>query len=82
MTPTIDDHHPAPIGERVTSSEISSLIVWMRRLTEAGPRQADPAELAAFHRAKQDLLARIQHYTPTPNTPADHAVDQAGAPRD
>lgn len=75
---TIDDQHPAPIRQHVTSSEIANLIAWMRRLTDAGPRQADPAELAAFQHTKQNLLTRIQHHTPTPNTPAD----QAGDPRD
>jgi hypothetical protein len=47
-----------PAG-RVTSSEISGLITWMRRLSDAGASRADPAELAAFHHAKQALLARI-----------------------
>lgn len=46
---------PAP-----APGEVSALIAWMRRLSDAGIHQADPAELAAFHHAKQDLLARIQ----------------------
>jgi hypothetical protein len=40
-------------------AEVSALIAWMRRLSDAGGRR-DPAELAAFHDAKKDLLARIQ----------------------
>jgi hypothetical protein len=41
------------------AAEVSALIAWMRRLSDAGVRQADPAELAAFQNAKKDLLARI-----------------------
>jgi hypothetical protein len=41
-------------------AEVSALIAWMRRLSDAGPHQADPGELAAFQDAKKDLLARIQ----------------------
>jgi hypothetical protein len=48
-----------PPASQVTSSEISGLITWMRRLSDAGASRADPAELAAFHHAKQALLARI-----------------------
>lgn len=48
MTPA-----PAP-------GEISALIAWMRELSGAGASLADPAELAAFHQAKKDLLARIE----------------------
>lgn len=40
-------------------AEVSALIAWMRRLSNAGPRR-DPADLAAFQEAKKDLLARIQ----------------------
>jgi hypothetical protein len=40
-------------------AEVSALIAWMRRLSDAGPRR-DPGELAAFQDAKKDLLARIQ----------------------
>ena len=50
--------------------EISALIAWMRRLSDAGTHQASPAELAAFHHAKRDLLTRIQrpgHPLATPN---------------
>jgi hypothetical protein len=39
-------------------AEVSALIAWMRRLSDAGGRR-DPAELAAFQDAKKDLLARI-----------------------
>jgi hypothetical protein len=40
-------------------AEVSALIAWMRRLSDAGGR-LDPAELAAFQDAKKDLLARIR----------------------
>jgi hypothetical protein len=73
VTP-FDDHQP---GERVTIAQICNLTAWMRRLTDSGIGQADPADLAAFGRAKADLLARIQH-TWTPNA----LSDQAGDPRD
>jgi hypothetical protein len=43
------------------AAEVSALIAWMRRLSDTGFTRVDPAELAAFHRAKQDLLERIQH---------------------
>ena len=55
-------------------AEVSALIAWMRRLSDAGVRRASPAELAAFQHAKKDLLARIQ---------ASHAPDdQPGDPGD
>jgi hypothetical protein len=44
-------------------AEVSALIAWMRRLSDAGGRR-DPAELAAFQDAKKDLLARIQASCP------------------
>ena len=53
-------------------AEVSALIAWMRRLSDAGPRR-DPAELAAFREAKKDLLARIERHR-------DHD-DQPGDPR-
>jgi hypothetical protein len=52
---------PAP-----APGEVSALIAWMRRLSDAGIRRADPAELAAFQHAKQDLLARIGHHRHAP----------------
>jgi hypothetical protein len=57
---------PAP-----APGEVSALITWMRRLSDAGIRQADPAELAAFQHAKQDLLARIEASRPPDNQPGD-----------
>jgi len=51
------------------AAEISALIAWMRRLSDAGLHRADPAELAAFHHAKTSLLARIEHHSPAPATP-------------
>jgi hypothetical protein len=43
------------------ASEVSALITWARRLSDGGVHRADPAELAAFHHARHELLARIQH---------------------
>lgn len=40
--------------------EVSALIAWMRRLSDAGIRNASPAELAAFQDAKKNLIARIE----------------------
>jgi len=67
-------HHASPPA----LSEVSALIAWMRRLSDAGTHRADPAELAAFHHAKQDLIARIQHRDHTPATP----YGQPGEPVD
>ena len=54
-------------------AEVSALIAWMRRLSDAGAHLADPAELDAYQHAKKDLIARIQ---------ASHAPDdQPGDPR-
>jgi hypothetical protein len=54
------DYH-ASLPEPVSTQEISRLITWMRRLSDAGIGRADPAELAAFRQAKAGLLARIDH---------------------
>jgi hypothetical protein len=54
------DHHE-PLPGPVSTQEISSLITWMRRLSDAGISRADPAELTAFRHAKAGLLARIDH---------------------
>jgi hypothetical protein len=62
----------SPAG-RVSIGEISDLIAWMRRLSDAGIHRVDPAELAAFHAAKHDLLARIAQ----PSHRCDDAPDQA-----
>jgi hypothetical protein len=43
----------------------------MRRLSDAGIHQADPAELAAFRHAKKDLLARIEAGSTPGNRPGD-----------
>jgi hypothetical protein len=59
-----------PPAGRVTSSEISGLITWMRRLPDAGASRADPAELAAFQHAKQALLARIAGHNPRGDQPS------------
>jgi hypothetical protein len=47
----------------------------MRRLSDAGVHQADPAGLAAFHHAKQDLLTRPEHHDRTPAAPHDQPGD-------
>ena len=52
-------------------AEVSALIAWMRRLSDAGARQADPAELAAFQNAKNDLLARIERSHAPGDQPGD-----------
>jgi hypothetical protein len=57
------------------ASEISALIAWMRRLSDAGVHRADPAELAAFRHAKQGLLARIERHHRTPPAPYDQPGD-------
>ena len=51
------------------ASEVSALIAWMRRLSDAGAGRADPAELAAFQNAKKDLIARIGHRDEQPGDP-------------
>ena len=56
-----------------TTGEISALIAWMRRLSDAGIHRADPAELAAFQLAKAGLLARIQRHSHA--TPCDQPGD-------
>lgn len=47
----------------MTLAEVTQLIAWTRRLSDAGA-DPDPAELAAFLLAKRDLLTRIQHQHP------------------
>ncbi|MFG1711305.1 hypothetical protein ACFLIM_49980 [Nonomuraea sp. M3C6] len=51
--------HDAPACVR----EIANLLAWCRRLSERGPGNADPAELAAYQQAKHQLLARLTHDT-------------------
>jgi hypothetical protein len=51
------------------ASEVSALIAWMRRLSDAGASHADPAELAAFQNAKKDLIARIERHRRQPGDP-------------
>jgi hypothetical protein len=53
------------ITDPVTATEIADLTTWMRRLSQAGISQADPADLAAFHQAKQALLARLGTQNPS-----------------
>jgi hypothetical protein len=47
----------------------------MRRLSDAGVHRAGPAELAAFHHAKQDLLTRLERHDRTPAAPHDQPGD-------
>jgi hypothetical protein len=70
---TVPATHP-PAG-RPAVSEISALIAWMRRLSDAGVDQADPAELAAFQHVKQDLLTRLERGGRTPQAPHDQPGD-------
>jgi hypothetical protein len=39
--------------------DIADLLTWCRRLSDAGPGNADPTELAAYQQAKSELLARL-----------------------
>ncbi len=50
-----DAHHDAHDCVR----DIADLLTWCRRLSDAGPDNADPAELAAYQQAKGELLARL-----------------------
>lgn len=49
--------------------DIADLLAWCRRLTEQGPGNADPAELAAYQQAKHHLLARLTGATQITHTP-------------
>jgi hypothetical protein len=69
----------SPAAGSPAAGEISALIAWMRRLSDTGPRQAGPAELAAFLHAKRDLLARIERCSPQP--PPATPYGQSGDPR-
>ena len=64
-----------PSAGRPAVSEISALIAWMRRLSDAGAHRADPAEVAAIGHAKKDLLTRIERHDRTPATPDDQPGD-------
>jgi hypothetical protein len=64
-----------PPAARPAVPEISALIAWMRRLSDAGVHRADPAELAAFQHAKRDLLTRLERCNRTPGTPHDQPGD-------
>ena len=64
----------APAG-RPAIPEISALITWMRRLSDAGVHRADPAELAAFQHAKRDLLTRLERHDRAPAAPHDQPGD-------
>jgi hypothetical protein len=62
-----------PRAARPAPAEISALIAWARRLSDTGVTRADPAELAAFHQAKQDLLERIQRHNHARATTGNHS---------
>ena len=68
-------HSPVPSAGRPAAAEISALIAWMRRLSDVGVHRADPAELAAFRRAKQDLLTRLERHGRAPAAPHDQPGD-------
>jgi hypothetical protein len=70
---------PPPAGPagRPAAWEISALIAWMRRLSDAGLHRAGPAELAAFQHAKKNLLTRIEQH----NHPAQAPHRQPGDDR-
>lgn len=77
---TAPTNHPAlpatsTATSRPTATEISALTAWMRRLSDAGPHRPDPAELAAFSRAKADLLERIERHNHPQPTPCDQPGD-------
>ncbi len=65
----------APSAGPPPAWEISALIAWMRRLSDTGAHRAGPAELAAFHHAKHDLLTRIQRHNHPPATPDEQPGD-------
>ena len=48
----------SPTPERPSAAEIADLLAWARSLSGAGP-DADPADRAAYQKAKTTLLARI-----------------------
>jgi hypothetical protein len=73
---TTPGDHRSPLSGPVSTQEISRLIAWMRRLSDAGASRADPAELAAFRHAKTELLARIDHASR-----AQAPASQPGDPR-
>jgi hypothetical protein len=49
--------------------DIADLLAWCRRLTDQGPGNAAPAELAAYQQAKHELLARLTGATQITHTP-------------
>jgi hypothetical protein len=61
--------------EPVTAKEIAELTAWARRLSAAGLASADAGELAAFHAAKTELLARIQTGTGDTIEHVEHCED-------
>lgn len=44
---------------QVTARDISELLAWARRLSDAGPGNVTATEMAAYQTAKHDLIARI-----------------------
>ena len=68
-------HRASPSAGPPAASEVSALITWMRRLSDAGVHRADPAELAAFRHAKQDLLTRLERHDRTPAASHDQPGD-------
>ena len=72
-------HHHQP----VTTTEIANLLAWARALTRTA---ADPAQKAAYQKAKADLLTRIaaEHPDDTPahQTPAASPATTVSNPED
>jgi hypothetical protein len=58
---TTPDHR---CTDKPSLGEISELIAWARRLSDAGITDIPAAELAAYQAAKHNLLARINALEP------------------
>jgi hypothetical protein len=59
----------SPTPDRPSAAEIADLLAWARSLSDAGAA-AEPADRAAYQKAKTTLLARIadQHTAATKDT--------------
>lgn len=67
---TIEPSTPAS-RPRVIARQISDLLAWARSLSDQGLHRPDPAERAAFLKAKIELLGRIAEH--------DHPAAGGGA---
>lgn len=59
------------MNDKVTAAEVSELIAWARRLSDAGIGNATAQELAAYQAAKNDLITRITTQNNTPRRSTD-----------